>query len=186
MYKMNIIPSPSLAGLTVIVDQAVLLASVHHSFKPSQNIFQWHTLKTASCYSGGTALALHQSSLLSPCGHLILPYGIVPNQSFSYTSTKYLYCQQFTFSNKMQPFKPKTPKAVCFEGLRLFPWKSQDFQRMKFVNIFFSRSGSSRLCFPAATIFMSQAILLPSTRMICWPSWSCKAAPGAVPWMTFQ
>ena len=38
IFKMNIIPFLSLAGLTVIADQAVLLAPVHRSFKPSQSI----------------------------------------------------------------------------------------------------------------------------------------------------
>ena len=110
MYKMNIIPSPSLAGLTVIVDQAVLLASVHHSFKPSQNIFQWHKLKAALCYSGGTALALHQSSLLSPCGHLILPYGIVPNQSFFILALNTYIVNNLHLAIKCNPSSQKPPK----------------------------------------------------------------------------
>ncbi len=38
--------------------------------------FQWHLLKQLSHYSGGTAPALHRTSLLSPCGHLNPLYAV--------------------------------------------------------------------------------------------------------------
>ena len=51
-------PSPSLAGQTAIVDQAVLLASGHNPPTPSRSKFPSDIYRSARCYSGGTALAL--------------------------------------------------------------------------------------------------------------------------------
>ncbi len=50
-------PSPSLAGQTAIVDQAVLLASGLSPPTPSQRKFPSDIYRSARCYSGGTALA---------------------------------------------------------------------------------------------------------------------------------
>ena len=57
-------PSPSLAGQTAIVDQAVLLASGLSPPTPSQRKFPSDIYRSARCYSGGTALA-HPTFLLS-------------------------------------------------------------------------------------------------------------------------
>jgi len=55
------IPFPSLAGMTVIAKQAVLLAPDHCSPAPSQSIDASVTYcRTAPCYSGVTAPALHR------------------------------------------------------------------------------------------------------------------------------
>lgn len=56
-----------------------------------------------------------------------------------------------------------------------------DDQRMKFVRRFFSISGGTTLPQPFSTSFISQAIFLPSTRMIWTPSSSCTASPGRMP-----
>lgn len=67
------IPSPSFAGKTVIVVQAVLLALDHSSSKPSQNNYvSVAYLGLTPHYSGGTAPVLHRTFLLSPYGHLYL------------------------------------------------------------------------------------------------------------------
>lgn len=58
LYLANVAksPSPSLAGQAVTVDWAVLLAPVHNGFAPSQ-VSPVTYLRTAPCYSGGTAPA---------------------------------------------------------------------------------------------------------------------------------
>ena len=65
-----LIPSPSLAGITVIVKQAVLLTLAHRSPTPSQALSPVASCRFAPHYSGGTVSAFHRSSLLSPEGHL--------------------------------------------------------------------------------------------------------------------
>ena len=50
-------PSPSLAGQTVIANQAVLLAPVHRLPAPSQVSPVTYLYRLARCYSGGTAPA---------------------------------------------------------------------------------------------------------------------------------
>lgn len=50
-------PSPSLAGQTAIVNQAVLLAPGHHSPASSRELSPSDMCRIARCYSGGTALA---------------------------------------------------------------------------------------------------------------------------------
>jgi hypothetical protein len=61
------IPFPSLAGQSVIDVQAVLLALDHcHPNLPRKLLSSGMLLDWLSHYSGGTAPALHRSSLLSP------------------------------------------------------------------------------------------------------------------------
>jgi len=51
------ISSPSLAGQTAIVNQAILLASGRRSSAPSQVCTQWHFCRFARRYSDGIASA---------------------------------------------------------------------------------------------------------------------------------
>ena len=72
-YRWNTrqIPSPSLAGQTVIVVQAVLLALYHRFASLPGTVRPSDILGIAPHYSGGTAPAFNRSSLLSPItGHL--------------------------------------------------------------------------------------------------------------------
>ena len=62
------ISSLSLAGQSVMIIQAGLLALGHRSPRLPESISD--TLRFARQYSGGTAPALHRSSLLSPVGRL--------------------------------------------------------------------------------------------------------------------
>ena len=62
------ISSLSLAGQSVTIIQAGLLALGHRSPRLPESISD--TLRFARQYSGGTAPALHRSSLLSPVGRL--------------------------------------------------------------------------------------------------------------------
>ena len=58
-------------SVAVIVRQAVLLTPDHRLSRAfPKHRLQWRICEIAPRYSGGTVLALHQTSLLSPKGHL--------------------------------------------------------------------------------------------------------------------
>ena len=47
-------------------------------------------------------------------------------------------------------------------------------------------SGSPNCSFPSAILFIRKVIFLASVRIVCLPSSSFSASPGAAPWMLFQ
>ena len=58
--------------------------------------------------------------------------------------------------------------------------------RIKFVPRLASFSGSPYASFPSLILFIKNVIFLASVRIVCLPSSSFSASPGAAPWMLFQ
>ena len=57
---------------------------------------------------------------------------------------------------------------------------------MKCVAILSSFSGRPNCSLPSAILFIKNVMLRASVRIVCRPSPSCSASPGAQPWMLFQ
>ena len=57
---------------------------------------------------------------------------------------------------------------------------------MKCVAIRSSFSGRPNCSLPSAILFIKNVMLRASVRIVCRPSPSCSASPGARPWMLFQ
>ena len=99
--------------------------------------------------------------------------------TFAHTSRLFLSgCHVFNSIQKPNPIYPRIRFLLLSSAIVSY--------RIKLVLWTGSFAGSPYVSLPSAMLRIKKAIFRASVRMLCKPSASCAASPGAVPWILFQ